>query len=83
MAAAGMGVAYFLEMIAEARRAVPSVPSLAVLDCGDAPGLALGALRMGAEAVRLEAPPMVLAKVSDIAAQTGAKLIPADEDVSL
>ena len=47
-----------------------------MLDCGDAPGLALEALRDGAEAVRLRGAPEVLAKVADIAEQYGAQLFP-------
>ncbi len=45
-----------------------------VLDCGDAPGLALGALRAGVKRIRLRASPEVLIKVADIAAQSGAIL---------
>lgn len=71
-----LGIGYFLAMIEAARRQTPSsVESLAVLDCDAAPGLALAALRAGAEAVLLTGPPAVLDKVADIAAQLGAALL--------
>lgn len=52
-----------------------------VLDCGDAPGHALAALRAGVKRIRLRAAPEVLAKVADIAGQLGAELDGADEPV--
>jgi len=70
-----IGIGYFLAMIEAARRQTPATQSLAVLDCGAAPGLALAALRAGAEAVHLTGSPLVLDKVSDIAAQCGASLL--------
>ncbi len=45
-----------------------------VLDCGDAPGHALAALRAGVRRIRLRAAPEVLARVADIAGQLGAEL---------
>lgn len=45
------------------------------LDCGTAPGLALGALRQGAATIILKARPAVFAKVAEIAAKQGARLI--------
>jgi len=69
-----LGAAGFLAIIKAARKAVPDVESEAVLDCGDAPGHALGALRLAADAVSLTAPDDVLAKLAEIAAQTGARI---------
>ncbi|GAA0599926.1 hypothetical protein [Caenispirillum bisanense] len=46
-------------------------PLLPVLDCGDAPGLALAALRLGLPAVRLEPGPAAAA-VAAVAAELGA-----------
>ena len=66
-----MGAAYFLTVIRLAREEVPAASSRAVLDCGDAPGLALAALQAGAEAVRLTSSADVRAKVADIAAKLG------------
>jgi hypothetical protein len=73
-ASASLGAAGFLAIVKAAREAVPGVPSEAILDCGDAPGHALGALRLGAEAVSITAPDDVLAKLAEIAAQTGARI---------
>lgn len=53
------GIPWFLALVAEAGDA-----ALAVLDCGDAAGLALGALREGAPAVRVERPPPALAEIA-------------------
>lgn len=50
-----------------------------VLDCGDAPGLALAALRAGVKRIRLCATPDVLARIADIAGQCGAILDQDDE----
>jgi hypothetical protein len=73
-AAAYLGAGAFRAIVAAAQAAVPQAAVTAVLDCGDAPGLALGALRIGIPAVRLRAAPGVLARVADIAAQYGARL---------
>lgn len=50
-----------------------------VLDCGDAPGHALAALRAGVKRIRLRGPSDVLARVADIAGQYGAVLDDDDE----
>ena len=73
-AAGYLGAGVFRAIIEAAAAEYPDVSVHAVLDCGDAPGLALGALRTGIPAVRLRAPPDVLARVADIAAQLGAAL---------
>ncbi|PKU26408.1 hypothetical protein [Telmatospirillum siberiense] len=83
VAAQSLGAGYFLAMIEDARRRHPSAQCLAVLDCGTACGLALAALRGGVEAVSLDAPPAVLAKIADVAAQTGACLAPTIPDDAL
>jgi hypothetical protein len=71
-AARYLGAPYFLAMIEAARAEVPDTQAASVLDCGDAAGLALDALRHGARAVRLLARDDVLARVADIAGQMGA-----------
>lgn len=68
------GPAYFLAMIAAARNAVSDAVFDAILDCGDAPGLAIEALRQGVRAVRLDVRPDVAARVTDIAQQLGARV---------
>ncbi len=78
-AAAYLGAAVFRDMIAAALGQVPGVEARAVLDCGDAPGHALNALRQGVTAVRLDAPSKVRARVDEIAGQLGAAL---DEDAA-
>ena len=74
-AAASLGVGYFAAMVEAARRAVPGAAATAILDCGDAPGLALAALRHGIPAVRVQAPARARARIADIAAQSGAALV--------
>ncbi len=74
-AAQSLGTGYILTMVATARQAVPEAEALAVIDCGDAPGLALAALRAGAEAVCVAADEPTLAKLADIAGQSGARLV--------
>jgi hypothetical protein len=69
-----MGPRAVVELIRAVRTERPAAAVDAVLDCGDAPGLALNALRHGAEAVRLDAPAPVLNKVRAIAAETGARV---------
>jgi hypothetical protein len=78
-AAAYLGSAVFRDMIAAALGEVPGVEARAVLDCGDAPGHALNALRQGVGAVRLDAPSDVRVRVGDIARQLGAAL---DDDAA-
>ncbi|MHC8509217.1 MAG: hypothetical protein ACYYKD_07425 [Rhodospirillales bacterium] len=78
-AAASLGAQAFVEMIRAAREVRPDVVIDAVLDCADAPGLALNALRCGAEAVRLNAPEEVLEKVRAVAAESGARIETSDE----
>ncbi|HEX7388848.1 MAG TPA: hypothetical protein VF286_01975 [Acidiphilium sp.] len=47
----------------------------ALLDCADAPGRALAALRLGISGIVLAAEPEILARVSAIAASTGALVL--------
>lgn len=51
-AAASVGPGWFDALVAQARVAYPTVRMNAVLDCGDAPGYALSALRHGFKIVR-------------------------------
>ena len=69
------GAGFFNAIVRRARAKVPAAKSEAVLDCGDAPGLALEALRSGAEAVRFGGRPSVRKKIADIAAAHGARLL--------
>lgn len=74
-AAAGyQGAPWFLAMVAAAAAAVPGVPHRAALDCGDAPGLALAALRDGARLLVLEGAVPAFAQVAGAAAAVGAEV---------
>lgn len=71
-AAAYLGAAFFLAMLRQASAAHPAARFDAVLDCGDAPGHALAALRAGVKAVRLEASAEAIRRLRGIAAQLSA-----------
>ncbi|MDA1089766.1 MAG: hypothetical protein O3A85_05575 [Proteobacteria bacterium] len=73
-AAAYLGAQVFRDIIADATGPHCSIAVTAVFDCGDDPGLALGALRHGVKVIRISAPLETCAKIADIAAQTGARL---------
>ena len=73
-AVSNLGAGVFRAIMEAGRRAYPHVAAHWVLDCGDAPGFALGALRIGIPAVRLRVGAAVLARVADIAAQLGAEI---------
>lgn len=66
------GVGWWLALLRLAREEFGEFDS--VLDCGDAPGAALGALRAGVPAVRLRCGDEVFGKVADMAAQHGARV---------
>ena len=74
-AAAGYaGAAWFAEVVLAARRAHPDVRIDAVLDCGDSPGLVLGAFRRSVEAVLFTGSPEVRKKLEAIAEACGARV---------
>lgn len=73
-AASYAGAAWFLRVIARAAAEQPAAKWDAVLDCGDRPGHVLAALRQGATAVRYTGSKATAAKLSAIAARTGARL---------
>ncbi len=68
------GAAWFLALAGEAMRLVPGVKAEVLIDAGEAPGLALDALARGATAVRVKAPPRVLAKLQAIAHDCGGRI---------
>jgi len=70
-AVAYLGATVFRDIIAEAARENPQARYTAVLDCGDEPGLALGAMRHGIKAVRISNGPEISDKLADIATQRG------------
>lgn len=73
-AAYSWGAPYFVKLIAAAQDASPNARCEAIFDCGDAPGLALEALRHGVKTLRLTGKPDVIARVADIAQQQGARV---------
>ncbi len=89
-AAGSMGAAWFLALVAQAREAAeraatplppPFPPHWAALDCGNAPGFALSALRAGARLLVLDpaAPafPAVTAAATGLGAEVWAERPPA------
>lgn len=73
-AAATLGATVFRDIIATAAQSHPGARYKAVLDCGDEPGLALGALRHGIKVVRISNGPELSEKLADIASQRGASV---------
>jgi hypothetical protein len=73
-AAGYAGPGWWREMVAAAVAGFPGVAVTASLDCADAPGDALAAVRAGARLIRLEAPRRVRAAVAAMAAAAGARL---------
>lgn len=80
-AAGYAGPGWFAEVVAEARAKHPRVAATAILDCAEAPGRALAALRLGIKTLRLDGNPKARARVAAIARQLGAALD--DTDYSL
>ncbi|HJO69515.1 MAG TPA: hypothetical protein QF804_07520 [Rhodospirillales bacterium] len=70
-----LGAKVFKQMLAEAAREFPQARYSAVLDCGDSAGTAMNALRNGVGAIRIHARDDVLARLADIAAALGARIV--------
>jgi len=73
-AARSLGIGGFLGIVRTAQQAVPTAQGTAHLDCGAAPGLAMAALAAGIGAVSVEGPPIMLAKLAEIAARCGGRV---------
>ena len=73
-AAASMGPAWFRNIVSELERTYPALDVEAVLDCGDAAGYALAALRAGVKIIRFSGNPSTTRKIADIAGKYGARL---------
>jgi len=69
------GPGWFREVVHAAREAVPDAPFTAMLDCGADAGAAMAAIRAGVEAIVFTGRTDVAARLADIAAHTGAKLL--------
>ena len=75
-AAGFAGPAWFLALAAQAAARFPGTPVEAALDCADAPGTALAAIRAGARRVVLDGACPAFAAVAAAAAEAGARLMP-------
>ncbi|TMJ60058.1 MAG: hypothetical protein E6G81_07410 [Alphaproteobacteria bacterium] len=69
------GPGWFRDVIGAAREAVPEAKFSSILDCGDDAGAAMAAIRAGIEAIVFTGRIDVAARLSAIAAQSGASLI--------
>ncbi len=74
-AVASMGPAWFRDIVRDLERAYPGLDVEAVLDCGDAAGYALAALRSGVKIIRFSGNPSATMKIRDIAGTYGARLV--------
>jgi acyl-CoA reductase-like NAD-dependent aldehyde dehydrogenase len=69
------GPGWFREVIRAAREAMPAAQFGALIDCGDDAGAAMAAIRAGLDAIVFTGRADVAARLADIAAQGGARLI--------
>ena len=74
-AVASMGPAWFCNMVEDIVRAYPDLDAEAVLDCGDAAGFALAALRRGAKTIGFSGNKPAARKLEEIAQSHGARLV--------
>ena len=70
-AAATLGATVFRDMVSKAAENHPQARFKSVLDCGDEPGMAMGAFRHGIMGVRISNGPELSEKLADIAKQRG------------
>jgi hypothetical protein len=76
-AAVFAGAAWWLALLAELRRAHPAFGFPDVLDCGDAPGLAAQALRLGQRRIAFSSPvPGLVARIGALGVECGAEVLP-------
>lgn len=73
-AAGSLGAAWFLAMVARAAQAQPQARYWAALDCADAPGHALAAIRAGARLLILDPACPAFPAVAAAAAEAGAAI---------
>jgi hypothetical protein len=69
------GPGWFREVMRGARDAVPGARFSALLDCGDDAGAAMAAIHAGVEAIVFIGPAEIAARLADIAAQLGSRLL--------
>ena len=68
------GIGYAMAIVAKARATYPQIACKSVLDAGEDAGLALAALKSGADMVRFSGAPALARKLSQIAQQLGVGL---------
>jgi hypothetical protein len=69
------GPGWFKALADMAREAVPDAQFTAILDCGDDTGAAQAAIRAGIEAIVFAGPPALAARLADIAAAVGCRVL--------
>ncbi len=69
-----VGIGYAMVIVAKSRAAYPQTECRAVLDAGEDAGLALAALKSGADLVLFSGAPQVTSKLAQIATQLGCDL---------
>lgn len=69
------GALWWRELMAAARAAHPATPARDVLDCGDAPGQAMAALRIGQRVLVLDPACPAFSAVEGAAALLGARVL--------
>lgn len=74
-AAGWQGIGWWRELVALARAEAPELDIVAVLDCGEAPGLALAALKAGCGRVRVVADGAALAALVALAPGLGGEVL--------
>lgn len=74
-AVSSLGPAWFRDIVRSLERVYPGVDMETVLDCGDAAGYALAALRAGVKTIRFSGRPSTTKKIEDIAGTYGARLV--------
>ena len=68
------GIGYAMAIVAKARATHPQIACLSVLDAGEDVGLALSALKAGADKVLFSGAPALAQKLGQIAGQLGVRL---------
>ncbi len=74
-----LGIGYLTALEASLRSATPDTPFHFVIDCGDAAGYALAALRSGSRLLVFRGDSVVATKLQDIAEGTNAQIIEAEQ----
>jgi len=74
-----LGPEAFTALIEETLQACPDAMIVGVLDCGDQAGTAIGALRRGVKRISVTLDALVENKVSDIARQLDAVVVPTSD----